>query len=84
MYFYFLLTPLFLRRYYYKIFGLGSKKGTFFCRSEEPLYVDEADPRPVQDCVPHVDRHHIRSSPDGARLVHEWIHDARPVHIYLT
>jgi hypothetical protein len=31
------------------------------------LYVDD-------DCVPHVDRHHIGSSPDGARPEHEWIH----------
>ena len=38
------------------------------------LHVDGADPRPVHDRVPHMDRHHIRSSPDGARPVHEWIH----------
>ncbi len=54
------------------------------------LYVDEADPRPAHDCVPHVDRHHIGSSPDGARPEHEWIHrctfgthSPRLRHVYL-
>ena len=35
-----------------------------------PLDVDDAEPRPVHDRVPHVDRNHIGSSPDGARPVH--------------
>ena len=35
------------------------------------LDVDDAEPRPVHDRVPHVDRHHIGSSPDGARPVHD-------------
>ena len=39
----------------------------------DSLDVDDADPRPVHDRVPHVDRHHVGSSPDGARPVHEWI-----------
>jgi hypothetical protein len=49
------------------------------CRNIAPVEsapamdVDDADPRPVHDRVPHVDRHHIGSSPDGARPVHEWI-----------
>jgi hypothetical protein len=42
--------------------------------NQRTLDVDDADPRPVHDRVPHVDRHHIGSSPDGARPVHEWIH----------
>ena len=39
-----------------------------------PLNVDDANPRPVHDRVPDVDRLHIRSSSDGAHPVHEWIH----------
>jgi len=38
------------------------------------LQIREADPRPVHDRVPHVDRHHIGPSPDGARPVHERSH----------
>jgi hypothetical protein len=38
------------------------------------LDVDETNPRPVHDRVPHLIRHHLGSSPDDARLVHEWNH----------
>jgi hypothetical protein len=41
---------------------------------ETTLYAYEANPRPVNDRVPHMDRHLIGSSPDGARPVHEWNH----------
>ena len=43
-------------------------------QESDALDVDDAEPRPVHDRVPHVDRNHIGSSPDGARPVHEWIH----------
>jgi hypothetical protein len=45
--------------------------------SIKTLHVDEADSRPVHDCVPHVDWHHIGSSPSRST-------DARPVHVLLV
>jgi hypothetical protein len=55
------------------------------------LDVDEADPRPVHDRVPEVDRLHMGSSSDGARPVHEWIHRCTSVthsprlrHVYFS
>ena len=58
---------------------IGQNKGsdemwTYDTQGRITLHVDDAEPRPVHDRVPHVDRHHIGSSPDGARPVHEWIH----------
>jgi hypothetical protein len=45
--------------------------------SIKTLHVDEADPRPVHDRAPHVDWHHIGSSPSRSA-------DARPVHVLLV
>ena len=58
---------------------IGQNKGsdemwTYDTQGRITLHVNDAEPRPVHDRVPHVDRHHIGSSPDGARPVHEWIH----------
>ena len=41
--------------------GTKGKEGR--CVGVESLIAFEADPRPVHDRVPHMDRHHIGSSP---------------------
>ena len=69
---------------YWLDFGLEKQKTRLLhaslarSSSTATLQACEADPCPVHDCVLDVDRHHIGSYPNGARLVHKWIHQCTP------